>query len=204
MRSVWLKKQNNKNIAVFFNGWGSIKPPDKFALEGCDILMFNDYCSFEPVNIDFSGYEKKYLAAWSLGVYVSSYYYETFNDFDRLMAVNGTLKPVDDNYGIPQKAYDMTIDNFNELTCRKFMQKIGAPLENIEGSIDRLKAELISIRDLKIKQFLPFKRAFISKRDRIFPYKNMKAFWEKQGSEIIEIDEPHYFAGIFEKQCFYD
>ena len=187
--------EGNKNLIVFFNGWGSIEPP-ALDFADFDVILFQNYTSFEPVCIDFSKYEKKYLIAWSLGVYACSFYYDIFKDFDGFTALNGTLKPVDDNFGIPAAAYNLTIDNFNELTCRKFMKKIGAG-SDITRPIDELKKELISIRDLEIKNFLPFKKAFISANDKIFPYKNMLNFWETQEAQIIECAAPHYIFGSF-------
>lgn len=152
-------------------------------------------------NFDFSKYEKKYLIAWSLGVYVCNYYYEIFKDFDDFTAINGTLKPIDDSFGIPVDAYNLTINNFNEMTCKKFIKKISSPFE-ITKNIENLKQELISIKNLKIEKFLPFNKAIISTKDKIFPYKNMLSFWTKNNVKIEELDAPHYVFNQF--KCWSD
>ncbi len=194
MRFDWLNKNNNKNLIVFFNGWGSIVP-EELLYNNFDLLMLHDYSDFTPLTADFSSYEKKYLIAWSLGVYVCNFYFDNFKDFNGFTAINGTLMPVNDNYGIPVNAYDLTINNFNELTCKKFMKKIGSSSE-ITRKIEDLKQELISIKNLKPSHFLDFNKVIISTKDRIFPYKNLKAFWENKSVKIIELEASHY---VFEK-----
>ena len=55
-----------------------------------------------------------------------------------------------------------------------------------------MNKELVFVRDLKIDNFLTFTKAIISTKDRIFPYKNMSAFWGKTNADITEIEAPHY------------
>jgi biotin synthesis protein BioG len=196
MQYKWLNRNNNKKLIVFFNGWGmNEKIVSNLAFEDFDVLTFFDYRTFEMPDFDFSIYEKKYLIAWSMGVYVCNVFYDKLKNFDRFLAINGTQNPIDDNFGIPVLAYNMTIDNFNELTCKKFMKKISSVVDLSEfntRSLAELKQELISIRDLKAKQYLSFNKAIISNKDRIFPYKNMVNFWQEKKVQIIEKDGYHY------------
>lgn len=197
MKLDWLNKQNNKELIVFFSGWGSILPNEP-AFGSFDIIMVHDYCSFEPINLDFSFYEKKYLICWSLGVYICNFYYDTFKNFDNFTAINGTLNPIDDNFGIPVNAYNLTIKNFNELTCNKFVKKIGTN-NKIKKNIETLKQELISIKNLKPENFFNFTKAIISTKDKIFPYENMKLFWKSKNVKIQELEAPHYMFDIYSK-----
>ncbi|MBQ9245664.1 DUF452 family protein [bacterium] len=200
MQYNWLNKGNNNELIVFFNGWGMddniVRNLD---CSDYDILTFCDYRTFEPLDFDFSSYEKKYLIGWSMGVYVCNFFYEKFNSFDKFIAINGTQKPIDDNYGIPIAAYNLTVENFNDLTCSKFFKKI-SPVVDLKGYCTRpkeeLKQELISIRDLKIQNYFKFNKAILSTKDRIFPYKNMYKYWEEQNTPIVEIQSAHY---IFDK-----
>ena len=122
MQYKWLNKKDNKNLIVFFNGWGMDEKVVKHLnYDDFDVLTFYDYRSFELDNFDFSKYENKILIAWSMGVYVCNYFYEQFKNFDSFVAVNGTQKPIDENYGIPPMIYNLTVDNFNELSCYKFI-----------------------------------------------------------------------------------
>ena len=200
MKYEWLNKQNNKDLIVFFCGWGGGKNCISLNFQDSDVLMFYDYRTFEPINFDFSSYGKKYLIAWSMGVFVCNYYREIFKNFDEFIAVNGTQKPIDDNYGIPEKIYNLTVDNFNELSCKKFVSKMSANLsadEYCTRSIEELKAELIAIRDLKIEKLLNFNKAIISAQDRIIPAKNQLNWWQEQKVAVKEVAAPHYIFDLY-------
>lgn len=202
MQYKWLNRQNNKKLIVFFNGWGMAENIVQHLDCSCfDVLVLFDYRTFDFVNIDFSFYEEKNLIAWSMGVYVCSRFYEKFKDFNRFIAINGTQKPIDDNYGIPVMIYNLTVENFNELSCSKFMKKISSDIDlknYCSRSLEALKEELIEIRDLKIKNRLKFDKAIISKKDRIFPYKNMRKFWNEESADIVELDAPHSIFDLFQ------
>ncbi len=151
MRAKWLNKKNNENLIVFFNGWGmDEKIVSNLMCDNWDVLVLFDYRDFQIEVFDFSMYENKTLIAWSLGVFVCTNYYELFKDFDKFIAINGTPKPIDDNFGIPSKIYNLTVDNFNEMSCAKFMKKISSNI-NIQNycsrSCEELKNELISIKN---------------------------------------------------------
>ncbi len=196
MQYKWLNKNNNKNLIVFFNGWGmDEKIVKNLAFEEYDVLAFFDYRTFEIPAFDFSEYEKKYIVCWSMGVYVCNLFYDLLKDFNGFIAINGTQKPIDDSYGIPAAIYNLTVDNFNELTCSKFMKKISSTVDlknYCARGIEELKQELVSIRALKVDKFLTFPKAIISSKDRIFPYKNMMNFWREKQVNITEVEGAHY------------
>ncbi|MBQ8887564.1 MAG: DUF452 family protein [Candidatus Gastranaerophilales bacterium] len=196
MQYKWLNKKENKNLIVFFNGWGmDEKVVEHLNFANYDVLTFYDYRSLEIDDFDFSNYENKVLIAWSMGVYVCNYFYEQFKNFDKFVAINGTQKPIDENYGIPPVIYNLTVDNFNELSCSKFMKKISTTVDLKEYSsrtLEALKQELISIRDLKVEKLFNFDKAILSTKDRIFPIKNMKNYWNEKRVEIIEVEKAHY------------
>ena len=200
MQYKWLNNQGNKNLIVFFNGWGmDDKIVSNLNCDNYDVLTYYDYRTFEPQDIDFSKYENKYLIAWSMGVYVCNIFYDLIKDFNKKIAINGTQKPIDDKYGIPIFAYNLTIDNFNETTCKKFMKKISSTVnlqDYCSRNLDELKQELISIKNLEIENYIKFDKVIISQNDRIFPYQNMLNFWNEQSIVIENIEASHY---IFNK-----
>lgn len=203
MKQEWLNKKENTDLIVFFSGWGDGNISFKPCCENFDVLMFFDYRTFDEIDIDFSHYKNKYLICWSMGVYVCNYYYDKFNNFNKLIAINGTQKPIDDNFGIPKFIYDLTIQNFNELSCNKFVKKMSpslAPDEYATHSIEELKNELISIKNLEIKELLKFDKAIISLKDKIFPPQNQMNWWKTQNVKM-EISENsfHYIFDIYKK-----
>lgn len=196
MQYKWLNKSDNKNLIVFFNGWGmNEKAISHLSAGNYDVLEFDDYRTFEMPEFDFSNYEKKYLIAWSMGVYVSNYFYNRFKDFDSFTAINGTQKPIDDNFGIPVAVYNLTVENFNDKSCEKFLKKISSALEPCGRSTQELKQELISIRDLKVEKLLKFNRIIVSLKDRIIPCKNQMNYWHSAQM----FDKGHYIFDLYTK-----
>lgn len=203
MKSEWINKRNNTDLIVFFSGWGSSENINtKLNYGNFDILVFYDYRTFEQIDFDFSQYQKKYLIAWSMGVFVCNYYYEIFKNFDKLTAINGTQMPINDNYGIPSSVYDLTVNNFNEFSCAKFVKKMSTDLKPDEyatRTIKDLKDELISIRVLKVRNLLKFNKAIVSLKDRIIPSKNQLNWWQQQNTEIEQLeDKPHYIFDLYQ------
>ena len=202
MKIQWLIKNNNKDLIVFFNGWGmDEKVVSHLVSDNYDVLMLCDYRAFELENFDFSMYSKKILIAWSMGVYVCNNYKE-FKSFDKFIAINGTLKPIDDEFGIPSMIYNLTVDNFNELSCSKFMKKITTNIDlkdYCSRSIEELKNELISIRDLNVENYFDFDKAIISSKDRIIPTKNQLNYWQNTNVEILQVDGAHYIFDMYKK-----
>ena len=211
MRYKWLNKQNNKNFILFLNGWGM----DESAVyhlknEGFDILAFNDYRKFdlELTNMDFSGYTRKYLVAWSMGVYVSGIFSNVLNNFDKKIAIAGTQKIIDNNFGIPNKIYNCTVKFFNDKSKEKFIENIFLNEKQnfkISKSTNELKEELIAIQNLKVDSSIDYDKAIVATNDIIVPYKNQLNFWQTKVAEIVEIKAPHYifnnFKGWFDIIC---
>ncbi len=203
MKENWLNKSRNKDLIVFFNGWGmDDRVVSHLKTDGYDVLTFCDYRKLNNINYDFGNYDKKILIAWSFGVYVCNYYYDNFKNFDKFTAINGTLKPIDDECGIPVKIFNLTVDNFNELSLGKFMKKI-SQTKNMADYCARgtseLKEELINIRDIKIKNYFNFDKVYISLNDRIIPYKNQKNYWSKAQVKIEELEGMHYIFDLYDK-----
>ena len=86
-------------------------PVQHLKFENYDVIMLYDYRNLDMdfSTFDFSKYEKKYLIAWSMGVFVSNYFKEVFNDFNKKVAINGTGLIIDNNFGIPKKIYQITL-----------------------------------------------------------------------------------------------
>lgn len=199
MNFNWLNKKDNKKLIVFFNGWGMNKSAIEH-LEFCDfdVLEINDYRSFELnfSQFDFKKYSEKYLICWSMGVYIANLFYDFFKNFDKKIAINGTPKMIDDNFGIPKRIYQITIRLFNEESCNKFIKNMFKneninPQIKIEKTTAELKDELISIQNIILKKELDFDMAIISDNDKIVPTKNQFNYWENK-TIIKKINATHY------------
>ncbi len=195
MQYFWLNKNNNKNLIVFFNGWAMNETPlQHLNKEGFDILFLQDYrnLDFDFSIFNFDKYEKKYLICWSMGVFAVNNFYKIFNEFDSKIAINGTCKIVDDNFGIPEKIYKITTKFLNEDSLDKFIKNMfkGGELNpeiTITRPLKELKEELIEIQKIKFENEIKFDKAIISNDDRIIPAKNQINFWKNKAKiEIIQ------------------
>ncbi len=207
MKSYWLnKKEENDKLILFLNGWGMNETPVKhLKCEDYDVLILYDYndFAFDFSGLNFSKYREKNLIAWSMGVYVSNMFKNIFSDFNKKIAINGTNKMIDNQFGIAKKIYDITIKLFNNKTCEKFIQNmfdddkipnyitISRPLEN-------LKNELVAIKEISLKENLSFDFALVSLSDKIISSKNQLAFWENK-TIIKKINSSHCPFELFSK-----
>lgn len=183
MEYKWLNNKNNNKIIIFFNGWGmdesvvSHLDPADF-----DILMFYDYNSLDT-NFDFSTlnkYTERYLVSWSMGVMTATLFEIKY---DSTTAVNGTLKPIDNKFGIPERIYDLTLRGFNEKGAEKFIANMfdtNCELPKIKRSFESQKSELAALKEYKANKKFKYTKVFISDNDKIIPTKNQTAFWGKE------------------------
>ena len=180
MKYKWLNAQNNESLIVFFNGWGMDESIVKhLEFDNFDVLMFYDYNNLDlKFNLQtLENYNNKYLIAWSMGVMVASLFKILYNS---KTAVNGTLKPIDDKYGIPEKIYDLTIKGFNTKSANLFIQKMynnttGIP--TINRDLENIKNELSALKNYNADIKFSYNKFIISDNDKIIPTRNQVNFW---------------------------
>ena len=147
-------------------------------------------------------YESIRLIAWSMGVWAAGMTFmgKEFN-WENKIAINGTTKLIDDDFGIPKKIYKVTAKLLDENSKDKFIKnmfdngKIN-PNIKITRPISELKEELISIQNIKLQDEIVFDCAIISNDDKIIPTKNQLNFWQNK-TKIKEINSTHCPFEIF-------
>ena len=95
-------------------------------------------------------------------------------------AINGTLKPIDNKFGIPERIYDLTLDSFNIKTAEIFIKnmfKENCQKQKINRDYDNIKSELRALKNYKSNLDFKYDRIIISTKDMIIPTKNQSAFW---------------------------
>ena len=181
MKYKWLNKKSEKNVIIFFNGWGMDESIVKHLdAEGYDVLMFYDY-NFPETDFDFSTlniYQKKYLVAWSMGVMTATF----FNiNYTKKIAINGTLKPIDDMFGIPKRIYNLTLKNFSPKGAEKFIQNMfnqKCELPIVSRTFENQKTELEALTKYESNLDFKYDKIILSSDDKIIPTKNQIAFWK--------------------------
>ena len=193
MKAFWLNKQNNKNLIVFFAGWSFDENPFKNIIsKNYDVVIFYDYNNLEfQKDIDFSSYQNKIFIGWSMGVFVGCKLRKIFADFDYKIAINGTPAPVDNEYGIPVKIFELTLKHAQIGLKEKFYKNIFQTSEeyekytknpvkrSIENRVSELESLYKYIKNNSIDYEKFYDYALISEFDKIIPPKNQINFHTK-------------------------
>lgn len=190
-----------RKLILIFTGWSTNATLYRdVKVEGWDVAVVHDY---SDMNFDISvlnGYSTIWLFAWSLGIKAASAVIPS-GLITGAYAVNGSLRPVDDEEGIPVAIYEGTLNNLDKRNLTKFRRRMSPDSETYktlferdfnEDEIESLRSQLASLRDIKDNGNLPWRKAFIADDDKIFPPENLKRSWGKRSAEIVEMKGAHY------------
>jgi hypothetical protein len=209
MKHHWTKTPHSDRLILFMNGWGmdtslfTQAPPPV----GWDVFMFYDYADLgQPVAL--SGLRESYarivLVAWSMGVWAAG---ETFAGhtglFDRAVAINGTARPIDAQYGIDPDMYRATLDGFSATTRDTFYRRMchtperldrflaAPPARSVENQAAELKSIMAQTERDEPARIYPFDEVIIGKQDRIMRYSNQVRFWTDRAPCRV-LNAPHH------------
>ena len=203
---TYLINNNSKKLILFFNGW-SMDENHLLRLKSSDydILVCSNYLDLLPLcNDELRNYNNITVIAWSMGVFAASKLRKYLNNVSLSIAINGTLKPIDDKYGIPQAIFEATLNNFSAETREKFYKRMFKNSEDFEKFLinqpkrnaEDQKRELITLQKYIINKNDSqncFNRVIIGKYDKIISAKNQINSWnEKEKLNPLIIEEGHY------------
>ncbi len=205
MQIDWIIRDDSHHaLLVVALGWGASKEVlgNQRWPEGYDVVTLSDYrdMSFEKEILDLPRYSKRALVAWSFGVWASERLFAE-GDFQKLVAIGGTPKPIDRHYGIDPRVFALTLRGvlndgvvrFVALMCGKHL---GDYMKNhSRRSLEDIQEELkiLSIQGLIVQENLAWTAAFVPMADRIFPVKAMLDYWTSANVEVRELHGvPHY------------
>ncbi len=212
MITHWLARNATKRLIVFCNGWGMDHHPlTLLAPGGYDVLVLSDYrhCVL-PENMETltKGYDDIFLVAWSFGVWAAQHLFCGRGDlFSRAIAINGTLRPIDDDYGIPHQFFTATLENFSPSVLDRFYRRMCRPKQVLDGflahrparTLEDQKEELEAL-EILIKNGVDepsmFDTAIVSATDLIIPTEHQRAFWQGR-CRILEVEGCHFPFGTW-------
>ncbi|MEG1965493.1 MAG: DUF452 family protein [Oscillospiraceae bacterium] len=205
MQKYFLDK-NSDELLIFFCGWGLDEIPFKGYIAECDVLFLFNYSNLN-LDFDFSKYSKITLLAYSYGVFMSGLFKDKLPKIDCSIALNGTLKAIDDEFGIPEKIFALTLENMNLETALKFRRKLfnkeedyqkfnkNLPNRLLEDSLAELDFIKKCAQEYKKIDF-DFDKVIIASDDKIYPTKSQRAFW-KNHKNIKELNSGHFPFYLF-------
>ena len=171
-----------------------------------DILFVYDYNEINiPSEIEkIKNYKNKILIAWSMGVFASYKLKDIFKSFDKKIAINGTITPVDNNYGIPIKAFELTLKYAQKTLEGKFYKNLFYTDKEYDlykkypicRTIENRVSELVNLYENIIKSDFEYEKFFdyaiVSKYDKIIPPNNQIASHNKNRTNIIILPYGHF------------
>ncbi len=197
----------NRRLILIFAGWGTDAAAYRHVRRtGWDIALCHDYSDLQAVEPLPDRYETIYLYAWSLGVAVAEALAGRIvnsGKVRRAYAVNGTPRPCDDIYGIPESIYNATMSTLSERNLYKFrLRMFGGKAEMeknlgllpVSDDIESLRISLVSVAEAASatpEHDFPWTAAYISEEDRIFPPDAMHSWWEGK-TRTISLPLPHF------------
>lgn len=201
MNNEWSFKKGREKLIVFCNGWGMDSNPfQPLASHEYDLLIVSDY-SDQTCEIDVDELAKKYskivLICWSMGVAYGQFFFsDKQHHFHNTIAINGTLCPVHDNFGIPTKIFASTLMNLGEESVENFYKRMCRSkdifeifLKNRPGrGVNSLHRELQKIGETvscKEEKNSIFSRVIISKKDLVIPTRNQQRFWQNSNPLLM-------------------
>lgn len=202
---------SEKELLVFFNGWGM--SPEVFSdcqFGNFDVLFVDSYHFpffhnedqlHEMLSI-LKNYATKYLLGWSMGVWAASYFFENYpDDFKMSCAINGTNAGIDDKLGIPREIFKTTADNLNEENSLRFYKRMCGTNQNTERFTNHLPQRVLGDQKQELYDLLAmtelhrplFKwdKVIVCEKDMIFPPKNVHQYYNGK-TKIISIPGSHY------------
>lgn len=221
MQTTWIRRSPDADttpgVIVFAAGWaGSDELVRHLALpEGYDFVCLYDYRTLpdtperQAFEAELATYGKRYLMAWSFGVWVAE---QLFGGspltWQRAVAIGGTPRPIDDRYGIPTRAFAVTVRSIAGAGIVKFLERMcGTPEILREYYHHRSTRPLAEIYDelLALQRMAEeatptrypsaplWTEAVVGEQDAIFPPENMTRYWSEAGVPVTACAEmPHY------------
>lgn len=212
MKQVFIIHENNPKLLILFAGWAADETPfKKYRPSGMDFMICYDYRSLDFDATPLSQYRQVCVVAWSMGVWAAGIVLPSVSAPNLVsIAFNGSLRPIDDNEGIPVEIFNATLSNLSHASLRKFMIRMCGSYKAYRSflevtpnrGIDEIKEELQLIE----KQYLQSKRcnhgypnyAVIGIRDGIFPPRNLMRHYGGMGKgRIVVADCAHYDEPMF-------
>lgn len=200
MECSWLHRCSRSRLLVFCCGWAMDHHPFKAIASGAlDVLMIHDYTDLpqKPVDLPFKEYGEVHLLGWSMGVWAGQWLFgERRELFSATIALNGTLKPIDDDFGITRQISEATMQHWSEPTRESFYRRMCGDREVLARFKENVPQRTLASQQRELASLLVlsrgrcdepgfYRRAVVMDRDRIIPTKNQLNFWGEDRASLL-------------------
>lgn len=206
MKSDWLHQHRQERLIIFCNGWGMDATPFlPLGARRYDVLMLSDYSDMtldRDLAALFNHYQSTFLVSWSMGVWAGQQIFQPWSQWlQGAIAINGTLCPVHDRFGIPVQLYAATLEGFSEASRLKFYRRMCRDRRTFDvflknqpqRSVENQRLELAALQvqaGCQPAEDAIYTRVLVADQDLVVPTANQVAFW--QGREILRVRGSHF------------
>lgn len=191
MKGQWLQRNGADELILVFGGWALGAAPFAHLSGSADILLLSDYRTLDFDAETLRPYAQRTLIAYSFGVAAAGHALASAAlEFDRKVAVCGSLRPSDERFGIPPERVRQTADQLTEASLRQFARRAGSAAPET-SDIPALRDELLAVIARGPAPDPGFDRIWLARRDRIVPPENLEAAWRDQGDQVRWLETSH-------------
>ncbi|MCM1110685.1 MAG: DUF452 family protein [Clostridium sp.] len=207
MKAELTVDNGSRRLLMFFAGWGmDSNPLTEVSAPGFDTMILFDYASDDDPDdrrlaVLLGQYDEICIVAWSFGVANAANFMARHPGLPVTLrvAVNGTLRPVDDLLGIPVQVYSGTLGSFSPRMLEKFRLRMTGSREAYTRFSDSLpqRSNESLLDELRLMEYFrgesapSWDLAVVGRDDRIFPPENQLRHWSELNVTVREIDAPH-------------
>lgn len=198
--------ESSPRLLLIFAGWAmdehlfaTLRPG------GYDVAVAFDHCSDAgdwPVRLP-GDYDEICVVAWSFGVIAATRFMAENSQlpYTAKIAVNGTLCPVDDVFGIPEAIFRGTLDRLSPEVIARFNRRMCGSSQRlaaltasgwVQRPVERLATELRTIAAMEHcrERMSDWDVVIVGKRDMIIPAASQLRAWDGH-PDVRCVDEPH-------------
>ncbi len=210
MKHIFLHNNKHDKLILFFNGWScDDKPFQNLSSQDSDVIMLYDYRDLTLPNevlVAINSYSEVNVVAWSFGVWVAQLaLYPIKDQLQQTIAINGTIFPVDKDFGIPAPIALGTLSGLSDKNLRKFHRRMFSERDDWamfetnypERSFEEVKNELfLLLEHFKVQKLKDdfYHTAVVGTHDLIFSSVNQLNYWQGK-AHIAQLEQGHF--------CFY-
>ncbi|MBV7434608.1 DUF452 family protein [Cardiobacteriaceae bacterium TAE3-ERU3] len=188
---------------LLFNGWGMDEHAVAHLDDGREVVVIAPQAVPSDLAAQWQGRDVA-VVAWSMGVWAANRWLCAHDvQVSQSIAINGTPFGIDDQRGIPCALFAKTAANLNEVTRRKFYQRVFTQLGAVQDDYDHFlpHSEVVvqqqALEDLlaqsgAVDAVYPWQHAWIARGDRIFSPDNQRAGWAGSDTTLHVVDGAHH------------
>ncbi len=218
MQQTLLINKRRPKLLLFFAGWGMDERPFRPLTNRCpadtDWMICYGYTdpAFDRSLVE--EYKEVNVVAWSFGVRVAQTVMEAYDlPVVHSTAINGTSKPIDEEYGISPEIFEATLQGLTPESLDKFRKRMcgsSVTYQHFMGiapkrDVQELRTELEAFGKLYSGQPVHpdhsgrrgmWNLAIIGECDRIFLAERQLNYWRTHAGESIIVQMAHYEPDI--------